>query len=477
VVKDRLIMTKTPSFTALELQVLRTIRRYAMLRRGDHVLVAASGGADSMALLHCLHDMAARLDLTLTVAHFNHGIRGTESDEDAAFVRAASATLGWAFVCECTDIKAGAAAAKKNLEEAAREARYVFLFRAAESAGANRIATGHNLNDQAETILLRLLRGSGPGGLEGIHPVIANKLIRPLIECSRARILDFLTRRGATFREDSSNRDIRFQRNRIRHELIPYLEEHFNPRLAETLVREASLAHAAYDFLEEHALPQFEKMRTQAADGIALPASALAGLHPALRHQVARHAVREVLGSLRGIGTIHIEDILKLCAPGQSGHRIELPRGLGARRDLDKLELYRNARQSEDFFHYPLAWPGQCMVPEAGLELTAAVEETGAAARTPSADVFASARFNPDALPPVLAIRSRLPGDRYGGPNHRKVKKMLLAARIPLPERAGLPMVAAGDIVIWIPGFKPAKTYRADSGSSRSVLMEVRRAG
>lgn len=470
-------MKKRPGRAALELQVLRTIRKHAMLSRGDHVLVAVSGGADSMALLYCLDDIAPRLELKLAVAHFNHGLRGAESDEDEAFVRAAASALGLPFLCECADLKAGAAAAKKNLEEAARDARYAFLTRAAESIGADRIATGHNLNDQAETILLRLLRGSGPGGLKGVHAVIGGKILRPLIECSRTLILDFLNQRGAGYREDSSNRDTRFQRNRIRHELIPYLETHFNPRLMETLTRDAALAHAAHDFVMEHGRAGYESLRALQADGIALPVPVLAGLHPALRHQVIRHAVRETLGNLRGIDAVHIENILKLCGQGQSGRRIELPRGLAVRRNLDKLELCRNPGPVEEPFHYQWIWPGRCLVPEAGLEFSATVEEAGAQAKKPAADAVAWARLNPGLLPPVLSIRSRLPGDRFGGADHRKVKRMLLAARIPLPARAALPMVAAGDAVVWIPGFKPAKNFRADAGSGRSVLIEARRAG
>ena len=154
-------------FAALELRVLRTVRKFGMLRQGEHVLVAASDGADSMALLLCLHDLAVPMNLKLTVAHFNHGIRGTEADEDEEFVRRVSADLGWPFLSESADLKSVAAAGKRNLEEAAREARYEFLKRAAARTGTDKIATGHNLNDQAETILFRLLRGSGPGGFEG----------------------------------------------------------------------------------------------------------------------------------------------------------------------------------------------------------------------------------------------------------------------------------------------------------------------
>jgi tRNA(Ile)-lysidine synthase len=458
----------------LELQVLRTVRKFAMLEAGEHVLVAASGGADSTALLLCLHDLVPRLSLKLTVAHLNHCIRGAEADEDEEFVRRWSADLGYPFLSESADVKALAAASRQNLEEAAREARYDFLKRAAVRAGADKIATGHNLNDQAETILLRLLRGSGPAGLEGIRPVMDGRLIRPLLECSRHQILQFLSERKVTYREDSTNSDLRYQRNRVRHELVPYLEKHFNPRLVATLAREAGVVRAAWDFLEEQARLEFEDLRIPMRDGIALPTQGLMKLHPAVRGQVVRHALRELLGSLRGIEAVHIEDVLRLCESRRSGRRTELPGCVLAQRNLELLELQKGSGQARVSFRYELAWPGSCYVPEAGLEFVASLQEASDSPGRPSKTSLQCAYLNPDAIPATLTIRSRLPGDRYGGQGHRKVKKMLLAARIPLPARAALPLVAAGEAVIWAPGFRPAKTFRAQPASGRSVLIEVK---
>lgn len=457
----------------MELQVLRTIRKHAMLVRGDHVLVAASGGADSMALLHCLHDLAGSLELNLTAAHLNHCLRGAESDRDEAFVRAACAAMHVPFLGERVDLPAGAGG--RNIEEAAREARYAFLRRAAEHAGANRIATGHTRNDQAETVLLRMLRGSGLNGLEGIHPTIGDRVVRPLISCSRSAILEFLAQRDIAYREDSSNRDVRYRRNRVRHELIPYLENHFNPRLIEALAREAGLAHAAYDFLGKQAVPEYQKMRARLRDGIALPAADLAAAHPALQFEVVRCALRDTLGALRGIDSVHLEEILGLCTGGRSGRVIELPRGAAARRNLDRIEICRSRGRDDPPYMYRLSLPGRCPVPEAELEFVAVVVGEGIPPADSSADAVASARLDPETLPSVLQIRSRRNGDRYGGQGHRKVKKMLLNARIPMPARASLPMIAAGDIVVWIPGFKPAKTFAAGTTSGRSVLIEARK--
>jgi tRNA(Ile)-lysidine synthase len=463
-------MKNRPKLAILELQVLRTIRKYAMLESGEHVLVAASGGADSTALLLCLHDLAPLMSLRLSVAHLHHGLRGAEADEDADFIRRMSEDLGLPFLSECADLRARADASGGNLEEVAREARYEFLRRTANRIGAGKVATGHSLNDQAETALFRWLRGSGPGGLAGIRAVVDGRLIRPLIACSRQQILDFLAERKAAYREDSSNRDLHYRRNRIRHELIPYLETHFNPRLIATISREAGIAQETNDFVESFAGREFGRLRVLLPGGVALKPSELLELHPAVQRLVIRHALREVLGSLRGIGIVHTEAVLRLCDPGRGGQRIDLPGGIQARRDLDWLELEIHTPAVEPGFQYELVWPGRCRVSEAGLVFTASLEEHPPASPSGAVD---AAVLDPEALPATLILRSRLPGDRYGGPGHRKVKKMLLAARISLPARARLPVVAAGQAVIWIPGFKPAKFFGAKPDSRRCVLLRA----
>jgi tRNA(Ile)-lysidine synthase len=455
---------------ALELLVLRTVRKFDMLPRGEHVLVAVSGGADSVALLLCLRDLASLLDLKLTVAHLNHQLRGAAADEDQEFVRRLSADLDLPLITDAVDVRARAIAGRENLESCARTARYDFLRASAGAAGAGRIATGHSLNDQAETIFLRLLRGCGPGGLEGIQPVREGRIIRPLIECSRARILEFLAERKAAWREDTTNRDMRLRRNRIRHELIPYLEQHFNPRLIAALTREAGLAHAAHGFLEEHAHAAWRRLRQTVPGGVALPAAGLIELHPALRPAVARLALEEALGSLQGIGSVHIRQILRLCAPRQSGRRIMLPGGAAACRNPDLLELSRQGPAAAPRFEYSLAWPGSRTVPEVQMQFIASIHLAAEADRGTPTCAF----LDPDALPPVLTIRPRRPGDRYGGKGHRKLKKLLQNARMPAALRAGLPLVADGDTVIWAPGLPPAKTYRAGSGCGRCVRLEVR---
>lgn len=454
----------------LEIRILRTVRKHAMIAPGEHVVVAASGGADSTALLLSLHALIPTLGCGITVAHLNHCLRGKESDEDEDFVRCMSADLGLPFVSERIDVKERSVATKQNLEQAAREKRYDFLQRTAQREGAQKIAVGHNQNDQAETALFRFFRGSGIEGLSAIHPVTEGRVIRPLLECSRESILEYLNQRGCEYREDSTNADLRFSRNRIRRELVPYLEKNFNPRLVQTLARETRLMRETWSFLKSQSTQAFKEMYRPVEDGIALNIAAIAALHPALQKQVLRCALKQCLGSLRGIALAHIEALLSLCGNSQSGDRIPLPYNALAMRQFDDLLLLRRAPGASPGFRYELKVPGQCYVAEVGAafraEICLALEHVNAE------DYSRRAAFELSVLETPLIVRSRIAGDRYGGAECRKVKKMLIDGKIPLTQRDRLPMVVSGEIVIWIPGFRPARAYKAGDRSKPSVVIE-----
>ena len=455
----------------LEMQVRRTIRKYGMFAPGEHAIVAVSGGSDSTALLLCLHRLSGEFSLTLTVAHLNHRIRGSEGDADEEFVRQMSEKMKLPFVSETIDVKEAAASKKQNIEELARRMRYDFLKRAARRAGAQKVAVGHNMNDQAETALFRFMRGSGLEGLSGIHPVVDGFIVRPLLECPRRAIYQYLKQQEAPYREDSSNKDLRYARNRIRRELLPYLEDNFNPRLVETIAHEAQLAREAWSFIGSQARGSFARLRCPVENGISIKIKGFLDLDPALQEEVVRLALKECRGSIHGIGYVHIQNILDLCKGERSGNQIHLPQGgLGIRRP-DALLLLKHAHPNKSFFSYELSIPGRCHVTEDGAVFQCRI---GAA---PNRNTMIDRRFTqaflePSALPPSLKIRPRKPGDRYGGPGHRKVKKMMINSKIPRSRRSVLPLVAAGNDVIWIAGFRPARGYEAPPESPNCVVIE-----
>lgn len=456
---------------ALEIQVLRTIHKFDMMQPGDHVLVAVSGGPDSTALLVCLNTLASNLQIKLSAAHLNHHLRGEESEGDEAFVQKLCAELGISCLSESIDIKELAASRKENLEEAAREARYKFFRQVASRIGADKIALGHTLNDQAETVLMRLIRGSGNEGLVAIRPVLDNFFVRPLLECRRREIVDYLGMRGVAHREDSSNQDLHFLRNRTRIELIPYLEKHYNPQVLEALARHAGIALEISEYVQTQAQKAFESIRSSKPGAVALQISKLLQFHPAIQRMILRYAVEACRGSLRGILARHIEDLRLLCEPGHSGRRIDLPGKLLGMRQFNQLILRWGESIRPVQFSYQLPLPGKVWVPEAAMEFRAVIKPRRHLQLRPSPHRVC---LDADTLPDRLIIRSRRAGDRYGSASRKKVKKLLIAARIPSQTRDNLPMLAAGDVVVWIAGLPPAKSHRVRADTVRCLILEAK---
>jgi tRNA(Ile)-lysidine synthase len=457
------------NLSGFELGVRRSIENHGLIESGDHLLVGISGGADSVALIHCLHRLAPCMDVSLTAAHLDHGIRGAEAKEDWEFVSKLAASLDIPFIAESIEIQK--LSEPRNLEERARQVRYDFLSRTARSVKADKIAVGHNMNDQAETVLLHLVRGCGISGLSAIRPR-TGCLIRPLLETSRRQILEYLEALRVGYREDSSNRSLQYRRNRIRHELIPYLEAWFNPAVIDNLARQADMAREVSEFLDLESERIYGSLKTCIPGGVSLGISKIEQLPVAMKRWILRRGLKEACGTLRGTAARHVEDMIDLCR-STSGRSIQLPGGWIAARQFDRLILSREKLQQEEVFEYMLNIPGRCRVPEAAMEFSARIAEPSPnRADPPTPD---RVLLKPETLPDRLHIRSRRPGDRYGGPGHRKVKRILIDAKVPLPERSRLPMVVAGDSVVWIPGFEPAKSFIANPLSGRCVILEVHR--
>ena len=465
---------KPVRFHALELRVRRTIRDFGMIAPGEHVVVAVSGGADSTALLLCLKTLAREMKLTLTAAHLNHCIRGAEGNADAEFTRRLCETLEIPCVVETIDVKKQAEDSGENLEAVARRVRYAFLRRAAHSAGAKKIAVGHNRNDQAETAIFRFLRGSGIEGLSAIRPVRGDGIVRPLIDCSRELICGYLRDKAVCWREDSTNAELHYARNRIRRELIPYLEKEFNPRLIDTLARETGIARETWDFIETQSRAALANLRDETEEGISLDTTGLLRLHPALRKQVLRLALKEGFDSQQDIGAANIESLLKLCEKRTGGGEIRLAGGRRGIRRFDRLLLQKHPPKPAVEYSHPLNIPGELLVPEIGTLFRFTFIRRPGDMKTALSN-RQQALLDPVVLPESLTVRSRKPGDRYGGENRGKVKKMLIDAKIPVDRRAMLPMLAATDdgIVIWVPGLRPARGYEAKPESDTCLLAEM----
>ncbi len=324
-------------------RIRKTITDCSLLERGDHLLVAVSGGPDSVALLRAMVLLSSEYELRLTTAHLNHGLRGAEAEREEEFVRGLCAGMGIACICKTVDIRMLRKGRGMSLEEIGREERYRFLDEAARTCGARKIATGHHRDDQAETVLINLLRGSGLEGLKGIPPVRDGRIIRPLLHVGREEILEFLHREGLAYMTDSSNRSPLFLRNRIRHELIPELTLRYNPGIVEALSHTAEIIRREDDYLQDVVRQILRQWGiVPGATEIRLPIEALLDLHEALQGRLIKYLLEAVALPGYGIGYRHIEAVRAL-ARRQCRRRasLDLPGLIHVEREGDLLGIGR----------------------------------------------------------------------------------------------------------------------------------------
>jgi tRNA(Ile)-lysidine synthase len=462
---------------SVESRVLRTLRKHDMLPRGGRVLVALSGGADSVALLHILRTLERRGALVVAgAAHLNHQLRGVEADGDEAFCRDLAAASGVRFVAGRTDVAALASETGRSVEDAARQARYRFLSDAAVGLDAGAIAVGHSLDDQAETFLLRLIRGAGAAGLAGIRPRV-NRVIRPLLEISRAELRRYAAAHALEFRDDASNADVSVPRNRVRHELLPHLEQ-FSPTVAAALARAAGLAREDEEFLDGLAIESAGSIVLLESDGVAVDIAGLTALAPALASRVARKALSAAAPD-RFIGFQHIDDLLDLARTGAEGAAVTLP-GVTAIRRGHRIVFGIVAEPPfSNSFRFPLSIPGEVAVPGWALSATW-VDDLGdvktPAARGDTAVVAAGPLQGP------LAVRTRRRGDTFKplgmGGRGRKLQDFLVDRKIARVDRDSLPLVVDGDDrIVWVVGQSVAEDFRVTTAKHGVILLKARRLG
>ena len=434
----------------------RTVARHKMIVPGDTVLVAFSGGADSTALLHLLLDLRREVPFGLALAHFNHRLRAA-ADADEGFARSVARSLRLPFIAGRRDVKAYALRRGLNLEEAARILRYQFLGRAAARANATKIATGHTLNDQAETFLMRLLRGSGPRGLAGIYPVHEGKIVRPLIEISRKEIEAYCRQKRLAFRTDETNLDNRYLRNKIRRQLVPYLERHYEPGLMIKLGRLASIFQEEERVLDRVARAKSARLVLRRDRRMALDARRLARLPRGLARRAVRAFIEETAGDLRRISFEDVEAILDL----SEGKELTLPKKLHLRREGGLIQV---KTESPPPAPYAILWDGRGALPLPGAALTFSGERFNkkSAMALPFDD---GTRCYCDAgkLRFPLLVRTRKDGDLYrplGAPGKKKLKEILRVKRIPISDRNTLPLFCSEGKIVWMPGLPVAEDFK-----------------
>jgi tRNA(Ile)-lysidine synthase len=452
-------------------RIALTIARYRMFEPGQQVGVAVSGGADSVCLLYVLLELAPRWDLHLSVLHLDHCLRGRESREDAEFVRGLADRLGLPFSLREVPV----AQSPDNLEQAGRQARLAFFRENIAGGSVQRVATGHTRSDQAETVLFRFLRGSGTAGLAGIRPVTSEGIVRPLIEVGRSEVRQFLLDRGIVWREDSSNRNPQFARNRIRRELLPQLARDWNPAIGETLANTADWALAEEAWWDAEIDRLASQHLTAAGGAILLRADVLAEQPLAVARRLVRRAMELAKGDLRGIDFGHIASVLDLARSMQGHGRLQAP-GLDIFRSFEFLRFGKPRAGSLESRNYRLALtvPGTVRVPGSNLAISLElIDKSGPSVPPDWVYNEEMGCLDWQRLSGSLELRNWRPGDQYqpaGYSGQEKIKTLFQKARIPLWERRHWPVLIDGASIVWARRFGPAAGLVAER-DAKVILM------
>lgn len=471
-----------------------------MIRAGDRIGLGVSGGADSVAMLRIFAELQAKLGIAISILHFHHGLRGADADEDQSFVQALASQFQFAFIAGRADVAGEAKLRGRNVEDAARRMRYEFFNSAAELHGLNRVAVAHTADDQAETVLSHMLRGSGVTGLAGIYPA-AGKMIRPLLESSREDLRDYLRGTGQTWREDLTNQDTSRVRARIRHQLIPLLLRDFDSAAVTRLARLAMHAREDETFWRYLEDSRFRAMAIRETDNaisihisdLLIPMgtrdAATGSEQPHETLALTRRLVRKIYAELRGtrerLTSRHVDSVLDLASRSHSGTRISLP-GIFVERVFDRLVFKGGKTGAEATKKTELRAPNPTFAytvlrPETPDSTCIVVTEIHRRFNlkivdwppSPRDTVSGRTALDFERVQWPLVLRNWLPGDSYrpqGSSSARKVKRLFLESRIPRSSRASWPTLTSHGKVIWVSGHPVAEEYAAHAGT-KSVLV------
>jgi tRNA(Ile)-lysidine synthase len=458
----------------LLVKVKLTIDRFGMLRPGERVLVAVSGGPDSVCLISVLHALSAELGLSLHIAHLDHMFRGRDSADESLFVARLAEKLGTPVTIEQFDVPAFCRERGMSSQAGAREVRYGFFHRVAEMVGASRIATGHTAEDQAETFLMRLLRGAGVAGLSAIPPVREN-IIRPLIEVTREDVLEYLQSRGIGYVSDLSNTKPVYTRNRIRMEVLPILKR-FNPRIIETLTSTADLLRDE-DAAAQACLSAIAAgVIIQGEDNVALNREGFDALPQAYKRRMIRKAVDLAGAGSGGLSSVQVTDVIDFMAAAQTGRTMRMPYGLIIERDYEKFVIRLEA--AAEGFNHALKISGVTLIPELGMEVETRVFDE-IPAETSIKNYRWQALFDYDKIGPLLKMRNRQPGDWFCpvgmGGKSKKLQDYFVDEKISRRERDTVPIILSGNDILWVVGFRTDNRFLPGRWTKRVLVVQVRR--
>jgi tRNA(Ile)-lysidine synthase len=450
-----------------------TIKKYRMFLPGEKVLVAVSGGPDSVCLLNILQALQKDLDLTLHIAHLDHMFRGQESAAEALFVGELADTFGIPATIEKVDVPAYCHERRLSPQEGARAIRYDFLQHVARTINAARIATGHTADDQAETFLMRLLRGAGTSGLSAIPPVREN-IVRPLIEITRDQVMEYLNWAGLSFVTDPSNTKPVYTRNRIRHEIIPVLKT-FNPRIIETLATEATLLRDEDEAIDYYCATLADSILDRDEKDLFIRRTVFNLLPIAFRRRVLKKALDLSGMESSGMSLVQIDEVLAFMVSAQTGRIMNLPHGLSLLREYDRFVL--NARSRTDNESYPINMPGVTVIPALLVKVETVITECPPMQSEDKNNDW-QALFDYDKMGPFLTFRKRHPGDWFCpagmGGKRKKLQDYFVDEKVPRRMRDTVPLLCSGVDILWVVGLRTDERFLPGPNTTKGLMVRIR---
>lgn len=452
--------------------VEETIKKYNMLKYGDCVVVGLSGGPDSMCLLHILMELRKTWGLKIFAAHLNHQFRGKEADEDALYVKKKCEEWGIDVFVQVFNVPAFAKEKGLSSEEAGREIRYKLFYEVAEKVRANKIAIAHNMNDNAETVLMNLFRGSGIEGLKGIEAK-RGQIIRPLINVRRNEIEAYCREKDLNPRIDKTNLQPIYGRNKIRLELIPYIEKNFNSNIMSTLQRLSDIVTIENDFLNEEAEKELLKIAIIGENSIEYNINKMHDIHPALLRRVIRIGIEKLTGSLKGIEYRNIESVVDLLTKG-TGAAAMLPQNIKAYISYNKLILSINTKP-ENYKYYLELENDKDNIAQY-FDFTIRLTTVEASKITDIKKDKYKVYIDKDKVKQKLVLRNRFDGDVFspiGLKGSKKLKEYFIDEKIPKEERDKILLIADGKEIVWVLGRRLSEKYKITKDTKEAIIINV----
>lgn len=455
-------------------QVLENIQKYNLIESGDNVVLGLSGGPDSVALLYVLLDIK-EIDFNLHIAHVNHGVRGEEALRDENFVRNLAENLNIPYYGTRVNMEEYAKDKGISSEEAGRELRYGFFREITKNLGGGKIAVAHNKNDQAETLLMRVLRGTGIDGLKGMN-FRSGDIIRPLLNIEREEIEQFLSRRNIEARIDRTNLEPIYNRNKIRLELIPYIEENFNPNIIETLWRTSRVAGIDSSFLEDYTKKAYKKiMKKRTQHSIILDRELFLREKLSIQQRIIRKAIMDINKNIQGLTEKHIRLILNLFKEGVTGKRIDIIDNLIAKTSYNRLIIERKAKDTIKDYLYRVLVNDTTYLENIGLELEAKILDLDGV-NVKKTDKY-TGYFDYNKINGELYIRNRRAGDRFvphGMEGSKKIKDYFIDEKIPKDKRDKIPILTDRENIIWVLGYRTSNLYKLSKDTKKVLEVSFR---